>query len=235
MHHEAQLHKYNCFATLTYNNETLPNDLSLDKSHIQKFYKRLRYEYGELRHYTCGEYGEKTRRPHYHACIFGIDFHDKQPWKKLATYQLYRSETLNRLWGYGECVIGDLTYDTANYTAKYVTKKVLRGGGIYMRMDEETGELWPVVQPYAQMSLRPAIANQWVKTYSTDLLKDHVVVRCRKTNLPKYYDKLMETLHEEEHRKNKEKRRENAPTLTTKQLTARAKNAHAQMKMRETL
>lgn len=233
MHHEAQLHKYNCFATLTYNNDTLPHDLSIDPTHLQKFFKRLRWEYGELRYYACGEYGEKTQRPHYHACIFGMDFHDKQPFKKLSTYQLYTSHTLDRIWGYGTCVIGDLTYETAQYTAKYVTKKVLRGGGIYMRMDDETGELFPVVQPRAFMSLRPAIGNEWVQKYSTDLLKDHVVVRCRKTNLPKYYDRLMEKLHTAKHTENKQKRITNAKKLTNDELHAREKITRAKLKKRE--
>lgn len=40
--HEASLHEENCFITLTYNPEHLPKSNSLDKSHFQKFMKRLR-------------------------------------------------------------------------------------------------------------------------------------------------------------------------------------------------
>jgi hypothetical protein len=56
----------------------LPADGSLDVSHFQKFMKRLRDRIKPLkiRFFHCGEYGDLTRRPHYHALIFGYDFPD---------------------------------------------------------------------------------------------------------------------------------------------------------------
>ena len=39
--HEAQVHDENCFITLTYNNENLPKDGSLNKRDFQLFMKRL--------------------------------------------------------------------------------------------------------------------------------------------------------------------------------------------------
>lgn len=234
MYHEAQLHQHNCFLTLTYNNDHLPHDLSIDKDHIQRFLKRLRHHMGPFSYYAVGEYGESTHRPHYHACIFGLDFPDKKQFKKMASYWLYTSAKLTQIWGYGNCLIGALTYETAQYTAKYVTKKVLQGGGIYMRLDEESGELFPVIQPDSWMSTNPAIAKEWVKRYSGDLIKDYIVIRTKKTNLPKYYDKLMETLHKETHTKNKENRIKNAKQHTKKQLHAREQITRARIKKRNT-
>ncbi len=93
--HESSLYddsNGNCFITLTYDEEHLPQDWSLDKSHFQKFMKRLRKRYPQkIRYYHCGEYGENCRhgihttlcpgcnvgRPHYHAILFNIDFHDR--------------------------------------------------------------------------------------------------------------------------------------------------------------
>ena len=45
-----------------------------------KLSKRLRDRvgYGRFRFYACGEYGETTNRPHYHAILFNYDFPDKQ-------------------------------------------------------------------------------------------------------------------------------------------------------------
>ncbi len=78
--HEAQLHENNCFITLTYDNTHLPSDGSLHYKDFQLFIKRLRKKFGNtrIRYYMAGEYGENFGRPHFHACIFGHDFHDKK-------------------------------------------------------------------------------------------------------------------------------------------------------------
>jgi len=73
--HESKCHDDNIFVTLTYNNENLPKDGSLCLADLQKFMKRLRKKYGAgIRYFACGEYGEKLKRPHYHVCIFGLNF-----------------------------------------------------------------------------------------------------------------------------------------------------------------
>ncbi len=69
-----------CYLTLTFDNEHLPEDLSLDKAHWQNFAKKVRNRIGKFRYLQCGEYGEPTEdndyiaRPHYHAICYGIDF-----------------------------------------------------------------------------------------------------------------------------------------------------------------
>lgn len=57
------------FVTLTYNNDFVPVQ-GVDKTHIQKFFKRLRMSVGSLRYIVCSEYGKNTLRPHYHAVIW---------------------------------------------------------------------------------------------------------------------------------------------------------------------
>lgn len=83
--HEASLHDHNCFITLTYDNDNLPFDGSLNKKHWQTFMKNLRRELkpDKIRFYMCGEYGQdqdlasqgidKIGRPHFHAIIFGFN------------------------------------------------------------------------------------------------------------------------------------------------------------------
>ena len=96
--HEASLHEKNCFITLTFNNEWLPKDGSLDVRDFQLFMKRLRKKYGEgIRFFHCGEYGEKFRRPHYHACLFNFDFPDREIWSVRRGFELYTSESLAEL------------------------------------------------------------------------------------------------------------------------------------------
>ena len=68
---ESQMHLDNCFLTLTYDEESLPQYGSLEYRHVQLFFKRLRKKIGAFRYFVCGEYGPHGDRPHYHALIFG--------------------------------------------------------------------------------------------------------------------------------------------------------------------
>ena len=80
--HESSLHEHNCFITLTYNDENLPLNGSLDLKHFQDFMKRLRKKVSvPIRYFHCGEYGSRLQRPHYHLLLFGLDFPDKKFWK----------------------------------------------------------------------------------------------------------------------------------------------------------
>ena len=74
------MHEDNCFITLTYDDENIPWDGSLNKQHFQAFMKRLRWHNKEkkIRYFHVGEYGEQLSRPHYHALIFNHDFDDKE-------------------------------------------------------------------------------------------------------------------------------------------------------------
>ena len=79
----------------------------------------------KIRYYMAGEYGELYRRPHYHACLFGIDLADKQYFCKSPTGEkLYISKTLQALWPMGHITIGAVTFESAAYVARYVMKKI---------------------------------------------------------------------------------------------------------------
>ena len=123
--HEASLYEKNCFITLTYNQENLPLSGTLVVKHFQNFMKKLRRTYGPgIRFFHCGEYGEQLKRPHYHACLFNHDFPDKQYWKDIRDNKYYLSKSLEEIWGKGFCSITDLTFKTAAYAARYITKKI---------------------------------------------------------------------------------------------------------------
>jgi len=193
--HEAQTHESNCFVTLTYSDENLPYGGALDKEHLQKFFKRLRRSLGKFRYFASGEYGDASNRPHYHCLIFGIDFSfdRREHSKNDQGDQYYISETLDEIWGMGNCLISNFSYQTAAYTARYVMKKL--GGSMadsYIRANLATGQFVEVPKEFAIMSLKPGIGSKWFDQFSTDVFpSDYLVHQGKKHSVPRYYtDKL---------------------------------------------
>lgn len=151
-YHESTLHEKNCFVTLTYNDANLPPDGKIDKRHLQAFFKALRKKFPprHIRYIAAGEYGEKTRRPHYHAILFGEDFlWDKVP----IDNDLYSSPLLTEIWKKGFVSIAPVTMASVCYVCGYVNKKL---------GDEDT---------FSLMSRRPGIGHRWLEKYKDDLVR----------------------------------------------------------------
>lgn len=192
--HEAQLHEDNCFITLTYNDDNLPEDGSLRLEHFQKFMKRLRkhFQPKKIRFYHCGEYGENYSRPHYHSILFGVDFADRKLYYR-GEYKLYTSETLSGLWEYGFSTVGDVTFQSASYVARYITKKITGKDAKehYSFVNRKTGEIKERLPEYATMSRRNGIASDWFKKFRSDVYPaDNVVLNGKVMKPPRYYDEL---------------------------------------------
>jgi hypothetical protein len=184
--HEASLYDHNCFITLTFDENRVNSEYlwSLDKCSFVKFMKRLRKQYGSgIRFFHCGEYGEKFERPHHHACLFNHDFPDKYLWTNRNNVNLYRSESLERLWPYGFSTIGDVTFESAAYVARYVVKKIT-GDSAESHYNGRLSE-------YVTMSRRPGIAHEFMRLYGSDFRKiDGVIQNGLTTKLPKYYNQI---------------------------------------------
>lgn len=206
--HEASLHEKNVFITLTYDDAHLPENGSLVKADFQKFMKRLRKRTGaKIRFYAGGEYGEKFARPHYHACLFGFDFDDKYFFKKSKSGEdLYRSPSLEKAWKFGHSTIGAVTYESAAYVARYITKKIggEKAAAHYGEIvDEKTGEItFKRIPEFNLMSRRPGIAADWIDVFHGDVYPfDEVVLsgkRVRRYAPPKFYDDRFEITHPNE-------------------------------------
>lgn len=224
--HEASLYENNCFLTLTYNDEHLPKHGFLDYDRPVKFMKDLRaaidYEYQKkdlpvplIKSFGCAEYGEKNKRPHYHLCLFNYDFHDKKLYKTTPRGdKLHTSQFLQDLWPDGHSIIGSLTFESAAYVARYVTKKQTgkKAESHYEVLNEATGELLqrPPEKPIC-VSKRPAIGKNWFEKFHTDVYpSDEVVLRGKISMPPKYYDRLLELANPELFQEIKKERKKTA-------------------------
>ena len=195
--HEASLHDDNCFLTLTYNEENLPYNNSLNVADFQRFMKRLRKHFSTrtIRFFHCGEYGDLNGRPHYHALCFNLDFEDKEPWKKERDHTIYISKVLDKIWGLGFATIGQCSYETAAYCARYVMKKMTgaKTQQHYEWVNPETGVIYDRQPEYATMSRRPGLGQGWYDAFQSDCFPcDHIVHNGRKFKVPRYYDKRLE-------------------------------------------
>lgn len=190
--HEAQLHPHNCFITLTFAPEHLPSPPTLDVRDFQLFMKRLRKKYGNgVRFFHCGEYGEQFGRPHYHACLFNFDFPDKTLFKTTNGINLYVSKSLQELWPFGFSTIGEVTFESAAYVARYIMKKIngKQSEEYYTRVDPLTGEIYQARPEYTTMSRRPGLATGWYDRFSCDVYpSDFVIIRGQKMRPPRFYD-----------------------------------------------
>lgn len=158
--------------------------------------KRLRSRYPQtIRYFMCGEYGENFSRPHYHACLFGLSFTDREPIQEREGVILYNSPLLDEIWGHGYCSIGDVNFETAAYTARYVHKKVMgqQREQHYQRTCPTTMNQVAIEHEYVSMSLKPGIGADWSDKYKSDLYpSDYVIHKGQKIKIPRYYDKLYE-------------------------------------------
>lgn len=193
--HESRYHPEAVFVTLTYDDEHLPPDNNLVPAHLALFLKRLRQAMARtrkrpaalrgnrLRFIACGEYGERTGRPHYHALLFGVGFNDQQTYKS-GDQPLYNSPTLSALWRHGHAVYGAVTAASAAYVAGYTMKSQGKS-----HHDADGVVMHP---PFFRCSTRPGIGAFYVHSYPDDFRagvcrsNDHV------GRVPRYYKKLLE-------------------------------------------
>lgn len=167
---EASLYDKNCFLSLTYNDEHLPEDGKIHYEDVQKFLKRLRKIYGNLRFFACGEYGSEHNRPHYHVILFNFCpddlvyfFTDDQG------DDIYLSDIISKIWNKGFITVGvNINVKTAKYCAKYLQK----------------GD-----DPVLHMSLKPGIG--WQAFDLSSLATDKIYINGTYIKIPNYFLKKL--------------------------------------------
>ncbi len=187
---------------------------------------RKRIEPKKIRFYHAGEYGDQLGRPHYHALIFGYDFADRKFFKETNGVKLDVSKELESIWKKGHCSVGDVTFESAGYVARYIMKKINgdKEKEHYERVDYMTGEFVQLPPEYTTMSRKPGIGKKWYDQFKADAYpKDFVTHQGRKIPLPRFYDNMYQHESPKEYKALKDKRIENIQheDQTRKRLKAR--------------
>ncbi|QCS36519.1 replication initiator protein [Capybara microvirus Cap3_SP_443] len=208
---EARCWDHNYFVTLTYDDNHLPirdwfhdedgsiqEGVTLLPDEISKFMKKLRVYYERrtgktgIRFFGCGEYGEKSGRPHYHIILFNCELDDLKPYKATECGPLFNSAFLESIWSdeYGQkgyVTVAPFTWDTGAYVARYIMKKQL-GPPAYSYYNEHRK-----IPEYVIMSRNPGIGKFYYdqkkdEIYETDEIIIHKHGATIKAKPGKYFD-----------------------------------------------
>ncbi len=206
---ELQYHDSAYFVTLTYDDFHVPKSyypdpetgeahtsLTLCKRDFQLWMKRLRKKFSDdkIRFFACGEYGGQTKRPHYHAIVFGLHLNDLIKYKTVkegdSYYTYYNSDSLQDTWLNGFVVVGEVTWESCAYVARYVTKKLSgEQADFYKKFN--------LAPEFSDMSRRPGIARQYYDDHGKEIY-DNAYINVstpkggRKFKPPRYFDRLFD-------------------------------------------
>lgn len=199
--HESKMHQDNIFLTLTYDEKHLKSP-KLQYIDFQLFMKSLREKVNrnitdksllkKITYMVTGEYGEKNKRPHWHACVFNYSPPDKK--YKYTTelgYKVYESDIITKLWKRGTCDFGNLTMDSANYVARYAAKKLVHGN------DQDHD-----YHPIHKTSSKRGIGYLWIKKHWKRTFEKGFVVleNGQPSRIPRYYVDYVKKNHPEAYR-----------------------------------
>lgn len=194
LEHEFMFSDSAFFITLTYNDISIPRTHegipTLHKKHLQNYIKRLRNDHVRyvckqlkvskkevknvskpIRYYAVGEYGSKTRRPHYHMILFNYDIANLVPFSNQ-----WKSTTTGRPFGFVD--VGTVTGASINYVTKYMFKQFNR------KTDLRT-------PPFSLMSKKPIIGHAYLQNYGVHhIVNETLEIRDqhgKRRRLPKAY------------------------------------------------
>jgi len=145
-----------------------------------------------------------------------MDFPDKKFYSTRNGNDIFSSQLLDSIWQLGECKIGEVTFDSCAYVARYIVGKKLGEASEYYKQHSIEPE-------FVVMSRRPGIGASWLAKYRSDVFpRDYTVIRGGiKARPPSYYLDLYE-------RENPDKVIE----IKAKRLEHAEKNPNATSKMR---
>lgn len=194
------------FVTLTYNTDHVPitgrGFMSLDKSDPQKFFKRLRKHatkrnknHSKISYFLCGEYGEKTNRPHYHAIIYNANILD-----------------IEKAWPLGDIHVGQVSAASIGYTLKYMCKTP--SNQIPKHKNDDRQPIFQLMSKALGANYLTSTTKSWHKRNLTE--RSYIPIEDgKRIVMPRYYKNILYSKHEREHiQKAHLKRIEQQPQIT---------------------
>lgn len=165
------------FITLTYDDENVPVNGSLEPEEFTLWMKRFRKDLGrKIKIFGNGEYGDKNGRPHYHVIVFGASVDDFEQHHSLPGKFQHRS------WLYGFLDVKAFEEFRARYVAGYITKK------LYGEMaDEVYGGAHP---PFQRSS--HGLGKMWAIDHKDSIQENQCIFfKGVRMNVPRYYCKIL--------------------------------------------
>lgn len=163
---EAACHKENSFVTLTYDDDHIPINNSLNPGDLRNFIKRLRKRAAnKIRYYAIGEYGDTTGRPHYHIALFNHQSceHGITRERKGRPSCCPTCDRILSTWGLGKIQLGTLEQSSASYIGGYVSKKYT--------VAQATNGRHP---QFTRMSLKPALGLNLMHDVASTLMQHNL-------------------------------------------------------------
>lgn len=255
---EFQQHDSACFVTLTYNDKHVP--VTLRKAHLSGWIKRLRarlyaddderriaagkrkrgFPYRRFKFFACGEYGEETARPHYHALLFGLPdcppIH--QAWTTPTLDAKGRRQYLDGILltePLGYVRVDPCTPETIAYVAGYVSKKFGLGELPGERVDYSTGEIYDYQPPFILMSRGGRTGNGIASAARVHWRswRKSAIYHGREVPVPRYLHEAFKQFAEpDELLKLEAEKKENRRRLTAYALEAAEKIASAKLALK---
>lgn len=192
------MHPGNIFLTLTYRDECLESP-KLIYSHWQTFIKDLRSHVayknpfnGPIGTMVTGEYGEKNKRPHWHAILFNYVPDDAKKYRITdRDEQIFTSRLIDDIWGRNDpekhpSQFGEVTLESAGYVARYAAKKLVHG-------HDTEHEFHPV----HRTSSRNAIGKSWIELYWKHTFENGYIIlpNGSRAKIPRYYEDWFKKNH----------------------------------------
>lgn len=199
MRHEQSYWSKSAFITLTYDDEHLPKDGGLDPHALTNFFKRLRINldrtYGyhvPIKYFSCGEYGPKTFRPHYHAVVFGVDWTNPIDIKCISDSWPFCAPHMwkpRKHHGHISGAIAKVCEQTIKYVAGYVFKKALDNDTdkFIKQMEEEYGII--LQRTFQRQS--QGIGKRYCLDNAGFIIRNGYVKCGRRAPIPRYYRKCL--------------------------------------------
>lgn len=197
------------FITLTYHSPPITKGgyMNLKKSDVTKFIRKIRKQHNDkkgIKYFAVGEYGSRTKRPHYHIIMFNVELdkilskseaHDIKTnkivldGKAMLNLAAWSDEGQSK----GYATIGALSPASVAYTLKYVSKK----SRIPMhKNDDRQPEFAHMSKGLGLNYLTPAN----YKMHQRDPMRQYLTLYDgKKIALPRYYkERLYDSLERQE-------------------------------------